>query len=182
MAFAWFASLPNFITIGRLLLTPVAVDMILRQNWRAAFWVFVVAAVSDALDGWLARSFNLRSELGALLDALADKALIVLVYVALAAMGALSSSLAILVVLRDVMIVGAVSIAWRMGRATRVRPILVSKATTLAQLLLAAFALGVRAFGLSLALPAAAPEAAVAALTVASASVYLWRWIRHMGT
>jgi cardiolipin synthase (CMP-forming) len=182
MAFAWFASLPNFITIGRLLLTPVAVDMILRQNWRAAFWVFVAAAVSDALDGWLARSFNLRSELGALLDALADKALIVSVYVSLAAMSALSSSLAILVVSRDVMIVGAVSIAWQMGRAMRVRPILVSKATTLAQLLLAAFVLGVRAFGLSLALPAAAPEAAVAALTVASASVYLWRWIRHMGT
>ena len=71
-----FGSLPNIITIGRLLLVPVIVSMIVAGEWREAFFVFLLAGVSDAADGWLAKTFDLRTELGAFLDPLADKALL----------------------------------------------------------------------------------------------------------
>ena len=67
---------------------------------------FVIAGVSDAVDGLLARRFDLRTELGAYLDPLADKALLVSIYVTLGDLGKLPAWLAILVVSRDIMIVG----------------------------------------------------------------------------
>jgi cardiolipin synthase len=177
----WFASLPNLITIGRLILTPVTIDLIVTESWRWAFWVFVAAGVSDAIDGWLARTFNLRSELGALLDPLADKALIVSMFVTLAAVGRLPAWLSIMVVSRDLMIVGAVVISWLLRRPVEMKPLMVSKATTFLQLTLAALVLGGQAFGLEISGLIGLLVLLVTALTVASASVYLWRWVEHMG-
>ncbi|PWB79447.1 MAG: CDP-alcohol phosphatidyltransferase [Methylocystaceae bacterium] len=181
MSFPLIRWLPNFITIGRLVLTPAAVDMLISENWRAAFAIFVLAGASDALDGWLAKTFDLRSDLGALLDPIADKALIVSIYATLAVVGAIPAWLAILVVSRDVMIVGAVVVSWLLQRPIKVRPLPVSKATTAAQLVLAAVVLGGRAFGYPVDEAVGALAAIVAALTIASASVYLWRWVEHMG-
>jgi cardiolipin synthase len=181
MHFNWFRSLPNLITIGRLILTPIAIDMIVSQNYGWAFWVFVAAGVSDAIDGWLARTFNLRTELGALLDPVADKALIVSMFLALATVGLLPAWLAILVVSRDLMIVGAVVISWLLSRPVPVNPLMVSKATTFVQLVLLALALSGQAFGLPISALLPLLVAMVTALTVASASVYLWRWVRYMG-
>ena len=77
MSGSWvFANLPNLITLARLLLTPMAVTMIVSQRFVAAFLIFVAAGVSDAVDGFIARRFDLRSELGSYLDPLADKALV----------------------------------------------------------------------------------------------------------
>lgn len=180
MAFNWFSSLPNLITIGRLLLTPVTIAMIVEQNWRMAFILFVVGSLSDALDGWLAKTFNLQSDLGAMLDPVADKALIVSVYVTLAIVGALPSWLVIMVVSRDLMIVGGVVISWLMSHPVTVHPHLASKATTAAQLLLAAVVLAHAAYGLAPPLIEPMLLALVAALTMASASVYLWLWVQHM--
>lgn len=181
MRFPYFRFLPNFITIARLMLTPAAIGMILSADWRAAFAIFILAGASDALDGWLAKTFDLRSDLGAMLDPVADKALIVSIYATLAAVAAIPPWLAILVISRDIMIVGAVVLSWLLQRPMPIHPALVSKATTAAQLLFAAVVLAERAFGFDLA-PAVAPLAALAAaLTVASASVYLWRWVKHMG-
>lgn len=177
----YLRSLPNFITIARLVLTPVAIDMIVTENWAAAFGVFVLAGASDALDGWLAKTFDLRTDLGAVLDPIADKALIVSIYATLAFNGAIPAWLALVVISRDVMIVGAVVISWLLQRPIKVSPLPVSKATTAAQLLLAAVVLGGRAFGFPVATAAAILAGLVAALTIASASVYLWRWVKHMG-
>jgi cardiolipin synthase len=173
--------LPNFITIGRLVLTPAAIDMIVTENWPAAFGVFALAGASDALDGWLAKTFDLRSELGALLDPAADKALIVSIYATLALVGVLPAWLALLVVSRDVMIIGAVAVSWLLQRPVDLSPLPVSKATTAAQLLLAALVLAGKAFALPLDLAIALLTAIVAALTMLSASVYLWRWVKNMG-
>jgi cardiolipin synthase len=180
MRMNWFASLPNFISIGRLVLAPVAIEMIVAHEWRAAFFVFIIAGVSDALDGWLAKTFQLQSELGALLDPVADKALIVSIYVALAATAVLPAWVAIMVVSRDVMIVGAVVISWLLAHPVKVRPHLASKATTVAQLVLAAVILGGEAYGLRSGALEATLYGLVAALTVASASVYLRLWVEHM--
>ena len=70
---AW---LPNLITLGRLLAVPVTVYLMLQGHHRAAFWLFVAAGLSDALDGIIAKHFDARSELGAYLDPLADKTLL----------------------------------------------------------------------------------------------------------
>jgi len=82
----WIANLPNLITVVRLLLAPLAIDMILSRRFAEAFAIFVIAGVSDAIDGAIARRFDLASELGAYLDPLADKALLIGVYVSLAAL------------------------------------------------------------------------------------------------
>ncbi|MGB5086914.1 MAG: CDP-alcohol phosphatidyltransferase family protein [Methylocystis silviterrae] len=176
----WFASLPNFITIGRLVLTPAAIILIVERQWIAAFLLFAVAGLSDALDGWLARTYHLQSELGAILDPIADKALIVSMYVTLAIVDALPAWLAIMVVFRDVMITGAVSLSWLMGRPMKVHPHFSSKATTAAQLVFAGVVLAVQAYGLHIPLLNVTLIALVAALTVASACVYLWLWVQHM--
>ena len=123
-------SIPNLITLARILLVPVVVWAIAAQEMLLAFGVFVAAGLSDAVDGFLAKRFNMTSELGAYLDPLADKALIVSIYVALGITEALPRWLVILVVSRDIMIVGAVMLSWLMGNPVRVRPLPVSKANS----------------------------------------------------
>jgi cardiolipin synthase len=180
MAPGWFASLPNFITIGRLLLTPAAIVMVVEQNWRMAFVIFAVAGASDAIDGWLARTFRLQSELGAVLDPLADKALTISIFVTLAIMGRAPVWLAVLIVARDMLILGGVGVAWFMDRPIAVRPHMVSKVTTAAQLLLATLILSGAAYGFRNQILETLLIMSVAALTIASASVYLRVWVQHM--
>src|SRR6202021_2032063 len=72
-----FNNLPNFITLARMLMTPLAVMMIISQRFFPAFLIFILAGVSDAIDGFIAKRFALRTELGAYLDPLADKALLI---------------------------------------------------------------------------------------------------------
>ena len=98
--------LANIITLGRLLSVPVVVWLIIDGSMLPAFALFVAAGISDAVDGFLARRFNQRSELGGYLDPLADKALLVGVYVTLGHVGHLPAWLVILVVFRDVLIIG----------------------------------------------------------------------------
>ena len=76
-------SIPNIITLGRIMLVPIIVWAIVSSQMEIAFAVFLVAGISDAVDGFLAKRFNMASELGALLDPLADKALLVSIYIAL---------------------------------------------------------------------------------------------------
>ena len=148
MSGSWvFANLPNLITLVRLLLTPMAVTMIVSQRFVAAFLIFVAAGASDAVDGFIARRFDLRSELGSYLDPLADKALVNSMYIALAMIGVVWPALAILVVSRDLMILAAVLVSWLLGKPVAIRPVWISKFNTLAQIAFAALALGARAFG-----------------------------------
>src|SRR6202000_473444 len=105
-------SIPNIITLGRILLVPVIIWAIASNQMEIAFATFVIAGVSDAVDGFLAKRFNMASELGALLDPLADKALLVSIYVALGIWGAIPHWIVILVVSRDFMIVAAVIVSW----------------------------------------------------------------------
>jgi len=180
MASRWFASLPNFITIGRLVLTPAVIAFVIDERWATAFLLFVAAGVSDALDGWLAKTYHLQSELGAVLDPLADKALIISIYVALASAGIFPAWLAILIVSRDALIVGGVIVAWFLSRLVEVRPHISSKITTALQLALAGYVLAGKAYGFEATALENLLIGSVAALTVTSASVYLWLWVQHM--
>lgn len=174
-------TIPNIITIGRLILVPLVIVMILQGRWGAAFGFFVLAGVSDAVDGYIARRFNMQSELGAYIDALADKALLVSIYVTLSVTGVLPAWLAVLVVSRDVMIVAAIILSWVMAQPVEIKPLFVSKLNTGAQIAFAAAILGAKAFRID---PVAFEDLGswtVAALTVASAGAYLAGWLRHMG-
>jgi cardiolipin synthase (CMP-forming) len=181
MSFSRFGSLPNLITLGRLFLVPVVITMIAAQRWREAFLVFVIAGISDAVDGWLAKTFKLTTELGAFLDPVADKALLVSIYVALAIAQVIPAPLAILVVARDLMIIGAIVISWLVGKPVEIRPLLISKVNTTMQITFAALVLGAKAFDSSLGSWFEILLYVVAALTLASLAAYLWRWMRHIG-
>lgn len=175
-----FASLPNIITLGRLVLVPVVIAFIIQPDWPAAFAIFVVAGLSDAVDGFLAKRFDLRTELGAYLDPLADKALLMSIYVTLAVVGVLPATLAIIVVSRDVMIMGAVIVSWVLDKPVVIKPLLVSKANTVGQIVLAAAILGGKAFGVNFGMWFQLLVYIVAALTLASAGAYFVQWLRHM--
>ncbi len=173
-------NIPNTLTLFRLLMVPLVIVAINQHDFSLAFWGFVLAGVTDGVDGFIARHFNQQTALGAYLDPLADKALIVSIYVALAVTGHLPSWLAVLVVSRDVLIIGAVILSWLMDHPVTIRPILVSKANTAMQIVFAALVLG--SLGLEVPLPRLLPaaQALVSLLTIASMAAYLWTWLVHM--
>src|SRR5437660_3305872 len=172
-------SIPNLITLARILLVPVVVWAIASNQMLFAFLLFAAAGVSDAVDGFLAKRFGMASELGALLDPLADKVLIVSIYVALGIMDALPRWLVILVVSRDLLIVGGVMFSWIVNKPVNVKPHMVSKINTAAQLLLVGLALASLGFGFDAGWALQLTMAVVAALTLASITVYLREWVLH---
>ena len=175
-------TIPNLITIARLISVPLIVVMMGQERWGLAFILFVAAGISDGVDGFIARRFNMRSEFGAYLDALADKALLVSIYVTLSVTGVLPGWLAIIVVSRDLMIISAIMVSWLMQRPVAIKPMFVSKLNTGAQIAFAAFVLGAKAFILDAPALHAAGMVLVAALTMISAAAYLARWMRHMAS
>ncbi|HYI90224.1 MAG TPA: CDP-alcohol phosphatidyltransferase family protein [Beijerinckiaceae bacterium] len=175
-------TIPNLITIARLIAVPLIVLLIGQGSWGLAFTVFVAAGISDAVDGFIARRFDMRSEFGAYLDALADKALLVSIYVTLSVTGVLPGWLAILVVSRDLMIISAILVSWLMGRPLAIKPMFVSKLNTGAQIVFAALVLGTKAVILDAPTLYGTGMVLVAALTIVSAAAYLARWMRHMAS
>jgi len=177
-------SIPNIITLGRILLVPVIIWAIASSQMEIAFAIFVVAGVSDAVDGFLAKRFNMASELGALLDPLADKALLVSIYVALGIWGAVPRWIVILVVSRDIMIVTAVIVSWLFGKPIPMKPLMVSKLNTVAQVAYAALVLASVGFGFKEKLPPydLILMGFVTVFTLVSVSLYLVEWVRHMST
>ena len=143
-------NIPNTLTLGRILLVPLLVWLIIDQKMFAAFLLFMAAGISDAADGYLAKRYGWHTELGAYLDPIADKALLVTIYVTLGVAGHLPVWLVLAVVSRDILIVGAVMLAWMMSRPVIVKPLLISKTNTFAQILLAGVVLAKLGLGLSL--------------------------------
>ncbi len=175
-------SVPNLITLGRILLVPIIVWAIASSQMEIAFAVFVIAGVSDAVDGFLAKRFHLTSELGALLDPLADKALLVSIYVALGIWGAIPRFIVILVVSRDIMIVAAVIVSWLFGKPVPMKPLMVSKLNTAAQVAFAALVLASLGFGFDPTPYDVVLMGFVTIFTLVSVSLYLVEWVRHMNT
>lgn len=167
-------TVPNAISLARLCAVPAVVWLIVIGALRAGFWLFLAAGISDALDGYLARR-GARSHLGAVLDPLADKLLLVSVYVVLAAIGRLPDWLAILVVFRDVVIVGGALVLNFLGHVVTIRPLLLSKVNTAAQIGLIGVVLMQAGFGLNWAWLTDGLIAGVAVTTAASGVAYVWR-------
>jgi cardiolipin synthase len=175
-------TIPNLITIGRLVLVPLIVWLIVAGEHTAAFWVFVLAGVSDAVDGFLARQFRMWSDLGAYLDPIADKALLVSLYITCTLLGQIPAWLTILVVSRDVLIIGGVVLAWMLDQPFAIRPRMISKVNTGFQIALIAAVLADNAFSIDMIVLRDWLVIATGLLTVGSAAVYVRDWMRHMGT
>ncbi len=172
-------SFANAISLARLFTSPLIVWLILTGEMRFAFWVFLAAGVSDAVDGFIAKRIEKATVLGAYLDALADKALLVGVYVALGVEGHLELWLVILVVFRDILIVGGAILFRLLTRTLTMQPLMVSKIKTVTQIVLAAVVLG--RLGLDIAIDEVVMVLvyAVAATTLASGGAYLFDWMRR---
>jgi len=161
-------------------MVPVVVWAITVGEMQVAFALFLAAGVSDAIDGFLAKRFGMASELGAHLDPLADKTLIVSIYVALGITDAIPRWIVILVVSRDFLIIGGVMLAWFLGKPVLVKPLLVSKLNTAAQIVFACLVLAALAFGFDAGLFQTFMMWMVAALTLTSVGFYMREWVRHM--
>lgn len=176
-------NVPNLISLIRLAAVPLVVWLIANDHMSAALWVFVAAGVSDAIDGYLARVLRQRTRLGAYLDPLADKMLLVCVFVTLGQTGKLDSWLVILVVSRDVMIVGGILLLFLLEHRIEVAPRFVSKANTAVQiafagLVLAHYGLDLRGAGWMTAFDWS--KYLVAATTLLSGAHYVAVGVRHL--
>jgi cardiolipin synthase len=173
-------SIPNLITLGRILLVPVVVWAITAGEMRIAFVLFLAAGISDAVDGFLAKRFGMATELGAYLDPLADKAMLVSIYVALGIAQAVPRWLVILVVSRDIMIVSAVILSWLVDKPVTLKPLPVSKFNTVAQIALACVVMAALGFRFDAHIAVMLLTALVAALTLLSIAFYVAEWVSHM--
>ncbi len=166
--------LPNAITCLRIALVVPLIVMVLRERFAVALITGAIAGLSDGVDGFLARRFGWRSSLGALLDAVADKLMLVGVYLALAHIGRIAFALAWLVLARDLIIVSGALLYRAIVGKFEAQPSLWSKATTLAQILFVLLVLGAACFGWRW-----SPHPygwIVAVLTVISGADYIVRW------
>jgi len=143
-------NLPNIITLLRLAAVPLTIWLIMENMLLYAFWLFVAAGVSDALDGFIAKRFGMETELGKYLDPLADKALLVTIYISLGYEGYMANWLVILVVFRDIAIVGGALLLETITHSLTMRPLMVSKVNTVLQIVLAAVVLANAGYGLAL--------------------------------
>jgi cardiolipin synthase (CMP-forming) len=175
-------SIPNLITLARIILVPVVVWAIADGQLRLAFLLFLAAAISDGVDGFLAKRFGMKTELGAYLDPLADKVLIVSIYVTLGITGVIPLWIVILVVSRDFMIVGAIILSWVVDRPVKIKPHLISKLNTGVQIGFACLVLASFGYAFDAEPLLTLVMALVAVLTLLSVGLYLAEWIRHMNS
>ena len=172
-------NLPNIITLLRIAAVPFAVWLIVEDYLMWAFWVFVAAGVSDALDGFIAKRFNMETELGKYLDPLADKALLVSVFVTLGIEGYIVSWLVILVVFRDLFIIGGALLFETMTHSLTMQPLMISKVNTTVQIVFAAAVMADAGYGIELDGGMEALVLATAATTIASGVAYAIVWIKR---
>jgi cardiolipin synthase len=170
--------IPNLITGLRILLVAPFLWLLLEERYGAALLLFVIAGLSDALDGFLAKYCDWTSELGGLLDPIADKLLLIGAILALGWLRELPGWLVALVIARDLVIVGgAIFYHLRVARF-HAAPLMVSKLNTLMQLALVCAV--IVHYGLT-PLPAWLLTSAIyltALTTVWSGAAYVWRWGR----
>ena len=169
-----FPNLPNLLTIGRLVLVPPIIRELWLQDFRLALTLVFVAGATDAVDGFLARHFHSTTRLGAYLDPIADKLLLVSVYVMLAVDGAVPVWLVGLVLGRDLLILAMVGWGWFVARVRSFPPSVWGKVSTFLQIVTALAVMSARAF------PAQIPEGYwKAGLVLLTAAAAVWSGVNY---
>ncbi len=172
-------NIPNLITLSRLASVPLIVWLILENDMMIAFWVFFAAALSDAADGIIAKHFGMETVFGAFLDPIADKALLVGVYLTLGHEGLLPTWLVILVVFRDMLIVGGALLFQTVTQSLTMQPLMISKVNTFLQLVLAIGVLWTGAYGIGDGIVLDLMGYIVAVTTLWSGVLYVATWSRR---
>ncbi len=173
-------TLPNVITLARLACVPLCVWLLLIGAFATGFWVILAAGLSDAIDGFLARRLNLVSRLGALLDTIADKALLAGVFLTLGYQDYVETWLVILIVFRDLLIIVGALVLQLVTGILQVKPSRISKLNTAAQIMLAVLVVAQLAFGWQVDLSLTYFSWFVAVTTVLSGTVYMMLWGRQL--
>lgn len=173
-------SIPNFLSFARLISVPLVIWLILDSRMTMAFWLFVAAGITDAVDGFLAKRFDAKTVLGSYLDPLADKALLVGVYVTLGWTGHIPLWLVILVAFRDLTIVGGALVEQTITQSFKSEPMMVSKVNTALQIALAALVLARLGLGFDDAGLTGVLVLATAVTTVLSGLAYFVQWTRRV--
>ena len=171
-------TLPNLLTLIRLLLAPVVAWRLLEHDVEGAFWLFVIAAITDLLDGNLARWLNQRSVLGAWLDPIADKVMLLTTLSMLALTGLLPMWLLYVVVVRDLIILAGAEGYRRLTGRLDVQPTISGKIATFMEFVLVSWVLADIALEFDLD-QTIEPLALLTALAVGLSGVrYVWLWTR----
>ena len=173
-------TIPNLISLARLLSVPLIIYLIMNASYGWAFALFLLAGASDAIDGYIAKALDQTSTLGVYLDPLADKALIVSVYLTLGLRGMIEDFVVILVIFRDFLIVGGLLLLLVLRKHWEVKPVLVSKVNTGVQIFLAGAVLAQSGLSMAMAEIVQIATYAVVATTVGSGAWYLVVWARQM--
>ncbi|MFP5419645.1 MAG: CDP-alcohol phosphatidyltransferase family protein [Gammaproteobacteria bacterium] len=169
-------NLPNVITLLRIAAVPAIAWLIQQRLWEAACWLFLAAAVTDGIDGFLARRLNQMTPLGAALDTVADKALGVVTLVILTLEAAIPLWVTLAILLRDsVIVLGALSYRGLAGHLD-IHPTWLGKTHMFAEFALLALVLGGLAGVLDMAAWLTPLFAGVFAIAVASGVQYVWIW------
>jgi cardiolipin synthase len=171
------SQLPNLITISRIALAPVLILLLKDQEYAASLAVFVIAGVSDGLDGFIAKRFHFESRLGSILDPLADKILLLSSYVMLTMLDHLPFWLMLTVAFRDLLIVSGYLVYTSMVGPVQMRPSWLSKFNTFMQITLVIVILTQQALHWVYPPAIEALIYAVLLTTVASGGHYLWTWL-----
>lgn len=166
-------NLANFLTVARLACTLPIVLLIAADRPKAAFWLFLAAALTDVVDGFVAKRFSGCSRFGTVLDPAADKVLVASLFTVLALIGVTPFWFLGLILLKDVLIIGGVMILRLRVRGFRVEPLIIGKFSTFMQLLFAGFLLGHRAGIADVGWLLTPLMLAASAVTLASGLVYL---------
>lgn len=170
------SQLPNLITIARIALAPMLVLALNGGDYKLALAIFLIAGLSDGLDGLIARRFHYQSRLGGILDPAADKILLVSAYVMLAVLNRLPFWLVIVVVFRDLFIVGGYVVYTSMYGPVHMRPSWISKFNTFMQIALVVTVLSEQAIDIAFPHVVMILAYVVFVTTVASGGHYLWTW------
>ena len=172
----FIAWVPNLISLARLLSVPVMVYVILQGYYAAAFWIFLAAGVSDAVDGLIAKHYGVTSQGGSCLDPLADKALLIGVFLTLGSLGEIALWLVIMIAFRDLLIIGGALLFQTLTHSLKMEPLFVSKVNTVAQIALAGFVLARLGLDASGGWLETLLVYSVAATTLASGAAYVVKW------
>jgi len=171
-------TIPNILGFSRLIAAPIVALLVLDRNFDAAFWLFVIAGLTDAIDGPIARWMNATNRFGLFLDPIADKLLVNAAYLSIAFAGLLPLWVALLVFSRDVLIGTGYLASTLMKREVVVDPVRLGKTNTGLQILLVSLALGDVVFDLALADVIRILSVVVAITTTLSGLVYFARWLK----
>lgn len=168
--------IPNILTLSRIAAAPVLILLLRDENYELAVILFVSAGITDGLDGWIAKRYGFTSQLGARLDPLADKTIILSAYIMLAILGDLAFWLVTLVIFRDLIIIGGYLVLTTLDGQVQMQPTMTSKINTVAQIVLVIAVLSENTSWLSTQFIGFWMTYAVAALTIVSGAQYVWVW------